>query len=289
MTRYLLSIAISAFWLHAMTLLALKEIVPAFRDVDEGARGLRYADLSAGPTGLRVTRMGLYKIGPGHGARALRRVGGLERRVLSRGGTVEIRVRMSLDMDALAPWARVWSGKAAETSFSAKAVDGRLVSLQAQARIHGRRAPIVTVYGSAAGDKLSLRVQTPLGELTRVVNVDPRYVIGSAESPVLGMPRLHVGRRWKVRVLDPFSGRFRERWAEVTGRDTIHWRGEDHLCFLVEMDGGRFKSVAWVDDLGRVLKLSSMGFVFLLEPAGQENSGEPIEEQGAAASQRKAL
>lgn len=265
MSRYLVPIAITAFWLHAMTLLTLREVVPAFRSARESAEGLRYADLGRGLTGVKDTRMGLYKVGPGQGLRALRRVGTLDRRVRAWGETLRVRVRITLDIEALLPWLRAWSGRVAEITFQSKAVRGRLVSLQMQIRQAGKEAPLVSVTGAAAGDKLSLRAETPLGVLKRVIPYDTRFVVAAGETPAMGMPKLRLGRRWKVRLLDPLSGRIRERWARVTRREVIEWRGEEVPCYVVEVDDDRIKSTAWVDDAGTVLKLQAMGFVFLLE------------------------
>lgn len=282
MSRYVLPIAIVALWLHAMTMLALREVVPAFRQAREAAEGLRYSELRRDLPGVEDTRMGLYKVGPGQGIRALRRVGTLDRRVWRKGEILEIRVRTTLDIEALVPWMRAWSGRVAEVVFQSKAVRGRLVSLQMEIRQAGKDAPIVSVTGAAAGDKLSLRAETPLGLLTRVIPYDSRFVVTAAETPALGMPKLHVGRRWKVRLLDPLSGRVRERWARVTRREGLRWQDEDVMCHVVEVDGDRFKSTAWVDDEGRVLKLQAAGFVFLLEP-----SPLPVDEAPAVPESRK--
>jgi len=74
--------------------------------------------------------------------------------------------------------------------------------------------------------------------------------------PFTHLKNLHVGQRWRLRLLDPIpllqSGNMdlQISLVTVTGREPIDHGGRRIECFRVETEG----AVAWVDDTGRVLR-----------------------------------
>ena len=96
--------------------------------------------------------------------------------------------------------------------------------------------------------------------------------------PFMRLPGLHVGRSWRMRVVDPLAtvmrgpGQFNVVLVRVTAKETIQHQGESVECFRVESP----QIVAFVTDDGRVLRqeieVPMFGrFVILSEPFDKDS------------------
>ena len=96
--------------------------------------------------------------------------------------------------------------------------------------------------------------------------------------PFMRLPGLHVGRSWRMRVVDPLAtvtrgaGQFNVVLVRVTRKETIQHEGESVECFRVEAP----QLVAFVTNDGRVLRqeieVPVFGrFVILSEPFDKDS------------------
>ena len=260
MRKYAISIMIAALWVHAMSLLVTTEVLPALREAREARGGLRYADIPEPIAGTRTVTMTIVRESPADGE--AEPVGNLEHTVRASRGALETRTRINLDVGSLAGGQ---SRIPTHTEFTARAVEGELVSFRMSARLRGTPQPFAQIHGQTVGDRLSLRVQAMGAEFTQVVPYDAGLVIDPGASPLLATPELRVGARWQVRSVDILQGRIVQEWANVTGRESIHWRGENIECYVVEISGDAGASTAWIDDTGRLVKQRTRLFTFVLE------------------------
>lgn len=96
------------------------------------------------------------------------------------------------------------------------------------------------------------------GRITKTMSFDGRLskVLGQSLRPFTHLEGLHIGQRWRLRLLDPLallrgeSLEFKTQLVEVTGRERILYRGQPVETFRIETDG----AIAWVDDAGFVLR-----------------------------------
>lgn len=80
--------------------------------------------------------------------------------------------------------------------------------------------------------------------------------LGETIRPFGRLGALHVGQRWRVRMLDPFSvltsgsPKFYTHLSTVTGKESIDIDGEAIECFRIEMPG----AIAWTDFHGDIVR-----------------------------------
>jgi hypothetical protein len=91
---------------------------------------------------------------------------------------------------------------------------------------------------------------------TMLLNADLSRFLAETLRPFTHLEDLHVGQRWRIRLLDLFalvrsqSLAFQTELAEVKRMETIEHAGRLEECFRVETP----TATAWVDKAGRVLK-----------------------------------
>jgi len=131
--------------------------------------------------------------------------------------------------------------------------DGKLD--QFSLKLKGAPIPI-QVDGERCGPDFAC--STTFGGTTKTVSLDGRLSECLAETlrPFTHLKGLHVGQRWRIRLLDPFSllreqkPVFKMQLVTVTEREAILHNGDRVDCFRIETEG----TVAWADDTGRVLR-----------------------------------
>lgn len=267
MLRYIAPFAVAALWVHAMATLIVTEVAPAAREARLAEGGLRYEDAQRMPEGERRVFMSVWRQPPGA---APARVGSLSHSVRARDAAVETQTRLTLDTDAVLPVQGLPVCKTLRVLFASKAVQGRLVSFGASLRGQGGGTPWGQIAGQVAGDKLSLRATLFGQEISRIVPFDPNYVLDPGAGALLDLPEPRLGKRWRVRSVDPFTARLKEVWAEVVRRETLAWQGAEQEVYVVTVGSAPVPSTAWVDDLGRVLKQQTGVLFFLLETSPTE-------------------
>ncbi|MBN2563883.1 MAG: hypothetical protein JXQ75_23455 [Phycisphaerae bacterium] len=122
-------------------------------------------------------------------------------------------------------------------------------------QLEGARMPI-QVVGERCGPDFACT--TSFGRDEKRVSLDGRLSECLAETlrPFCHLKDLHVGQRWRIRLLDPFSllcgqsPKLKMQLVTVTRREAIDHQGGEVACYRIETDG----TVAWADDSGRVLR-----------------------------------
>jgi len=269
MLRYVAPFLIAALWVHAMATLIVSELAPAAREARLAEGGLRYEQTQRMPDRERQVSMSIWRQPRGS---PLVRAGSLNHRVRAGDVTVETQTRLTLETEALLSVQSLPVGKTLRVFFTSKAVQGRLVSFGASLRGEGGGPPWGEIAGQAAGDKLSVRATLFGQEITRVVPFDPSYVLDPGAGALLDLPEPRLGKRWRIRSIDPFTARLKEVWAEVVRREVLSWEGSDQEVYVVNVGSAPVSSTAWVDDLGRVLKQKTGHLVFILETRPTEDA-----------------
>jgi hypothetical protein len=115
----------------------------------------------------------------------------------------------------------------------------------------------VRATGEAIGDDFSILLK--IGDFKHSAVLESRQTaqLGNTLSPFARLQNLHVGKRWRVRLIDPLSMLTKRRlqmqttFAEVVGREKVVYLEKLRPAFRVQIESG---GTSWVDDEGRVLK-----------------------------------
>jgi len=107
--------------------------------------------------------------------------------------------------------------------------------------------------GEVAGGMLVLDVNAWGERASYQLPLPPGGMVGAGLSPLVALPPLRVGLRWRVAVLSPLSFAPVEVELEVLRRERITWRGKEVETHVVEIHTGPFTTHAWVSPDGEVL------------------------------------
>lgn len=121
--------------------------------------------------------------------------------------------------------------------------------------LHGAGVPI-SVTGERLGHDYACTAK--VGTTTTIIPLDWRLSEGLGEMlrPFTHLEGLEVGRRWRLRLLDPFAVikggniEFKTQLVTVTAKEMIEHLGRGIECFRIETEG----ATAWADDTGRVVR-----------------------------------
>ncbi len=83
---------------------------------------------------------------------------------------------------------------------------------------------------------------------------EPRSVVSDVLGPLDRLPGLHVGQRWEMQVVNPFTGQVEQARAEVTRRTVIHWAGNPVSTYEVEQKMSSLQMHTWVRTDGVILR-----------------------------------
>ncbi len=148
---------------------------------------------------------------------------------------------------------------------------------------------LLHVFGKLRNDMMEIASEGPLPILNRKFapfKYQPRSVVSDMLGPIDRLPGLHVGQRWEMQVVNPFSGQVEHVRVVVTRRTTIPWAGKPETTYEVEQNVSGMKMRTWVRTDGVILR-QEVPFPFLrllLERRPEENEAEG----GRAASGRTA-
>ncbi len=119
---------------------------------------------------------------------------------------------------------------------------------------------------------------------------EPRSVVSDILGPLDRLPGLHVGQRWEMQVVNPFTAQVDQARAEVTRRVVIHWEGNPVSTYEVEQKMSTLQMHTWVRPDGVILR-QEVPFPFVrlvLERRGEDGdaASEPAQASAPAASRR---
>lgn len=228
-------IVITLTWLVAMAALVRRDIVPYWFAEDAPRSWAAAQEVQCGifnDAGRRIgTSWSVITPGP--------------QLVTTRGLTL-------IDLSALEGYLPIRGRLLLKTLLTYEA-DGPLVEFEFSLR--GAGFPI-----EIAGERLGsdYACTAVIGGTRTVVPLDWRLSEGLGElaRPFSHLDGLYVGRRWRLRLLDPFavvtggSLEFKTQLATVTKMENVDVRGAELECFRVETEG----STAWVDRDGRIVR-----------------------------------
>lgn len=115
---------------------------------------------------------------------------------------------------------------------------------------------MVHVSGRLRDGKMEIVSRGPVPILNKTFSVkyQPRSVVSDVLGPLDRLPGLHVGQRWEMQVVNPFTGQVERAQAEVTRRVLIHWAGNPISTFEVEQKMSSLKMHTWVRTDGVIIR-----------------------------------
>jgi hypothetical protein len=146
---------------------------------------------------------------------------------------------------------------------------------------------LMHVSGKLREGKMEIVSRGPLPILNRTLSLkyEPRSVVSDILGPLDRLPGLHLGQRWEMHVVNPFSGQVEQVRVEVTRRTVIHWAGNPETTYEVEQKLSHLRMRTWVRPDGVILR-QEVPFPFvrlILERRGEDTSVHPASESTTTA------
>lgn len=115
---------------------------------------------------------------------------------------------------------------------------------------------LMHISGKLREGKMEIVSQGPLPVLNKnwSIKYEPRSVVSDILGPLDRLPGLHLGQRWEMQVVSPFSGQVEQVRVEVTRRTVIHWAGNPETTYEVEQKVGGIRMRTWVRPDGVILR-----------------------------------
>ncbi len=124
-----------------------------------------------------------------------------------------------------------------------------------------------TCWGEVVAGHLVLHVNAWGKVATYELPLPAGGMVGTGLSPLVALPPLRAGLRWRVAVLNPLSLAPAEAELEVLRRERITWRGKEVDTHVVEIRTGPLTTHAWVSPDGEVLvEKTPFNLVLIKEP-----------------------
>ncbi len=139
------------------------------------------------------------------------------------------------------------------------------------------------------GGRMEIVSRGPLPILNTSVSLkyQPRSVVSDILGPLDRLPGLHVGQRWEMQVVNPFSGQVEQVRAEVARRTVIHWAGNPEPTYEVEQKMSSLRMRTWVRPDGVILRQEvPFPFVRLILERRREDSLEQPEPEPSGTAGR---
>jgi hypothetical protein len=143
---------------------------------------------------------------------------------------------------------------------------------------------LVHVSGKLNRGFMDIESRGPLPILNRVFHFkyEPRSVVSDILGPLDRLPGLHLGQRWDMQVVNPFTGRVEQVRVEVTRRTVIHWAGNPEPTHEVEQKVSGLRMRTWVRPDGVILR-QEVPFPFVHLILERRGEGTPAPESSAMA------
>jgi hypothetical protein len=126
--------------------------------------------------------------------------------------------------------------------------------------------------------EIVLRGPLPILNKTKTFPYEPRSVVSDLLGPLDRLPGLHIGQRWEMEVINPFSSQVERVRVDVTGRKMIHWAGNTVSTYEVEQKVSGMRMRTWVRPDGVILRQEvPFPFVRLVLERRGEDAPEPLE------------
>lgn len=229
-------VAITLVWLVAMTALVRRDVLPYWTAQDAPRTAGHEGNFQAAILNDAGRRLGTSWVTTTHGPQLM-----------------TVRSATVIDLAAFGSILPVRGEMLIETDLTYEH-DGMLMGFDL--RLHGSGIPI-SVSGERLGNDYACTAQ--IGDTKTIVPLDWRLSEGLGEMmrPFTHLDDLYVGRRWRLRLIDPFSVftgggsvEFKTQLVTVTAKETIETNRGPVDCFRIETEG----TVAWADDTGRVVR-----------------------------------
>ena len=241
MLRQSIALAITAFWALMMGLLVRREILPGF----EAHAPVRYGSLLSSEQDSRADRMGIFIAG--------RRVGTTVTS-LRREPSGAIRISNQTDLDLARIKALRRPGITSITTHLVALADPARGLRSFKFEVDWDVVP-VRIRGVVQGETLRMRKQigdAPAQSVT--VLIDPKTLVSSGFSPILGSSTLTVGKRWDIATFNPLTLRMDKATAEVTAKESLEIDGRKVDTRVVAIRYGPIETRSWVADDGQVVR-----------------------------------
>lgn len=115
---------------------------------------------------------------------------------------------------------------------------------------------MVHVTGRLRDGRMNIVSRGPIPIMNHEASIkyEPRSVVSDVLGPLDRLPGLHVGQRWEMQVVNPFTGKPETSRAEVTRGTIIHWAGNPVSTYEVEQQMSSLRVHTWVATDGMILR-----------------------------------
>ncbi len=150
---------------------------------------------------------------------------------------------------------------------------------------------MVHVTGRLKDGRMNIVARGPIPIMNRSdsIKYEPRSVVSDLLGPLDRLPGLHVGQRWEMQAVNPFTGRTESSRAEVTRQTLIHWAGNPVSTYEVEQQMSSLRVHTWVATDGMILR-QEVPFPMvhlILERRGDDARAPASAEPGGAAGRSR--
>jgi hypothetical protein len=152
---------------------------------------------------------------------------------------------------------------------------------------------LVRISGRLREGKMEITSHGPMPILNNrwTIKYEPRSVVSDVLGPLDRLPGLHVGQRWEMQVVNPFTGQVDQARAEVIRRTVILWAGNPVSTYEVEQKMSSLRMHTWVRTDGVILR-QEVPFPFavrlILERRNEDGDELPSASTSPAATGRPA-
>jgi hypothetical protein len=133
---------------------------------------------------------------------------------------------------------------------------GNLQSFEVRVTSKDLGDEVVHVSGRLRDGRMEITSRGPMPILNNrwSPKYEPRSVVSDILGPLDRLPGLHVGQRWEMQVVNPFTGQVEQARAQVTRRVVIHWEGNPVSTYEVEQKMSSLLMHTWVRPDGVILR-----------------------------------
>jgi hypothetical protein len=148
---------------------------------------------------------------------------------------------------------------------------------------------LVQISGRLHDGRMDINCRGPIPILNKQwsFKYEPRSVVSDILGPLDRLPGLHIGQRWEMEVVNPFTNQVEHVRAEVTRRSVIHWSGNPVPTLEVEQKMSSLRMRTWVRPDGVILRQEvPFPFVRLILERRGEDGAMPSESETSASAGR---
>jgi len=111
-----------------------------------------------------------------------------------------------------------------------------------------------SVRGRVLGEQLEITTELPQRDIKQVIPYNSQTIVSSVLTPLAVMPRLEVGKTWRLKAWNPMNMQQEDVAVKVEAKTWLRWQGKDVETYLLEIAHANLKCKAWIGLDGELLQ-----------------------------------